>query len=75
MKEKDGGESSNVWCTDSAIEEQEAELEVTEEGNKKPYSQMVWTCLEEGSECMGRRLLGLEVPSRMPRGRPKRTRG
>lgn len=36
MKEKDSGKSSNAWCTDSAIEEQEAELEVTEEGEKKP---------------------------------------
>lgn len=73
MKEKGGGESSNVWRTDSGMEEQEAELEVIDGGKKSPNDQTVWTSLEEGSGMYGKRLLGLEVPSRTPRGRPKRT--
>lgn len=59
MKEKDGGESRNVWCTDSTIEELEAELEVTEEGKKSHNGQTVWTCLEEGSGMYGKKVAGV----------------
>lgn len=59
MKEKDGGEGSNIWCTHSAIEEQEAELEVTVEGKKSHNGQMVWTCLEEGSGMYGKKVAGV----------------
>lgn len=59
MKEKDGGESSNVWRTASATEDQEAELEVTEEGKKRHNGQTVWTCLEEGSGMFGEKVAGV----------------